>query len=133
VLAGIPEALPSLVKAQRLGAKAARVGFDWREDEDVLAKLDEELAELRVAVSSNDRGAVREEIGDALFTLAMLARRLDVDADEALSGTNAKFRRRFSEVERELIRRGVAIEEAGLPLLDSLWNETKGKTSDGGA
>ena len=99
MLSGIPKALPALVKAQRLGAKAARVGFDWREDADVLAKLDEESAELRVAVSSGDRSAVREEIGDALFTLAMLARRLDVDADEALAAANEKFGARFVRVE----------------------------------
>lgn len=125
VLSGIPPALPALVKAQRLGAKAARVGFDWREDEDVLAKLDEETAELRGAVVSGDRPAIREEIGDALFTLAMLARRLDVDADEALSAANAKFHTRFERVERELRRQGVPIEEAGLALMDRLWIEVK--------
>ena len=125
VLAGIPPALPALVKAQRLGAKAARVGFDWREDGDVLAKLDEETAELRAALASGDRAAVREEIGDALFTLAMLARRLDVDADEALAAANAKFRDRFTRVETVLRGRGVPIENAGLSLLDRLWNEAK--------
>ncbi len=125
VLAGIPPALPALVKAQRMGTKAARVGFDWREDEDVLAKLDEETAELRLAVASRDREAIREEIGDALFTVAMLARRLDVDADEALAGANAKFHARFAHVERELRRLRVPIEEAGPTLMDRLWNEAK--------
>lgn len=125
VLSGIPPALPPLVKAQRLGTKAARVGFEWREDVDVLAKLDEETAELRAAVASGDREAVREEIGDALFTLAMLARRLDVDADEALAAANTKFHSRFTRVEDELRRLGIPIEEAGLPLMDRLWNEVK--------
>jgi len=125
VLSGVPPALPALVKAQRLGAKAARVGFDWRQDDDVLAKLDEESTELRAAVASRDREQIREEIGDALFTLAMLARRLDVDADEALSGANAKFQARFERVERELRRQGVPIEEAGLALMDRLWNDVK--------
>lgn len=131
VLAGIPPALPALVKAQRLGTKAARVGFDWREDEDVVAKLAEETAELRVAVGSGDREAIREEIGDALFTLAMLARRLDVDADEALAAANAKFFRRFVRVEEKLRRGGVPIEEAGLSLMDRLWNEAKSERTEG--
>lgn len=125
VLSGIPPALPPLVKAQRLGTKAARVGFDWREDDDVLAKLDEETAELRAAVASGDRGAVREELGDTLFTLAMLARRLDVDADEALAAANAKFQTRFMRVEDELRRLGLPIEGADLQLLDRLWNKVK--------
>ena len=125
VLSGIPPALPALVKAQRLGTKAARVGFDWRDDEGVLAKLDEETGELAGAVASGDRSAIREEIGDTLFTLAMIARRFDVDADEALAGTNAKFRTRFETVERELRRLHVPIEEAGLDLMARLWNEVK--------
>ena len=125
VLSGIPPALPALVKAQRLGAKAARVGFDWRADADVMAKLDEEAGELRRAVDSGDREAIREELGDALFTLAMLARRFDVDADEALAGANAKFQTRFVRVEDELRRRGIPIEKAGLDLMDRLWNDVK--------
>ena len=125
VLAGIPPALPALVKAQRLGAKAARVGFDWREDGDVLAKLDEETAELRSAVLSGDRAAMCEEIGDALFTVAMLARRLDVDADAALAAANAKFHARFTRVEEELRKARIPIGEAGLALMDRLWNEVK--------
>jgi MazG family protein len=130
VLDGIPPALPALVKAQRLGAKAARVGFDWRQNEDVLSKLDEETDELRHAVASGDRASIREEIGDVLFTVAMLARRVDVDADEALAAANAKFHARFVAVEDELRRRGVPIEDAGLPLMDHLWNEAKASRSE---
>lgn len=125
ILSGIPAALPPLVKAQRLGTKAARVGFDWREDVDVLEKLDEEITELRSAVASGDRAAVREELGDAMFTLAMLARRLEVDADEALSAANAKFAYRFAGVEAELRRLRIPIENAGLDLLDRLWTKVK--------
>jgi len=125
VLAGIPRSLPALVTAQRLGTKAARVGFDWRDDTDVMAKLEEETAELSAAVASGDRAAVREELGDTLFTLAMVARRLDVDADEALAGANRKFTQRFARVEDELRRRGIPIEEAGLALMDELWNAAK--------
>lgn len=125
ILAGIPPALPSLVKAQRLGAKAARVGFDWESDDDVVQKLDEETSELKAALASGDREAAHEEIGDALFTLAMLARRLDLDADAALAAANAKFHTRFMRVESSLRALGVPIESAGFPLLDRLWNEAK--------
>lgn len=125
ILDGIPPALPSLVKAQRLGAKAARVGFDWEGDDDVVRKLDEETAELKAALASGDRAAVREELGDTIFTLAMLARRIDLDADAALSAANAKFQTRFARVEAALRGLGIPIESAGLPLMDRLWNEAK--------
>ena len=125
VLSGIPPALPALVKSQRLGEKAARVGFDWNEDADVVAKLEEETAELKAAIASGGREHVREEIGDALFTLAMIARRFRVDADEALSFANAKFTGRFTRIEAALRTRGVPIDEAGPALLDRLWNEAK--------
>jgi MazG family protein len=125
VLDGVPHALPALVKAQRLGTKAARVGFDWTDDDGVLAKLEEETAELRAAVAGGDRDAIREELGDTLFTLAMLARRLEVDADEALARANEKFRERFSRVEGEIRRRGVTLQEAGADLMNRLWDEAK--------
>jgi MazG family protein len=126
VLSGIPRALPALQKAQRLGTKAARVGFDWERVQDLFAKLDEEAVELRQAVDEQDAEGVRQELGDLLFTIAMLARRLEVDPEEALEGTNRKFVSRFRRMEEELRRRGVPIEEAGSPLLDRLWNEAKG-------
>jgi len=125
VLAGIPTALPALQKAHRLGTKAARVGFDWERDEDLLDKIEEELGEFRHALRSGNRDAVREEIGDLLFALAMLSRRLDVDPERALEGTNRKFRRRFEAIERAVRERGVALDAAGLDLLDRLWNEAK--------
>ena len=125
VLAGIPTALPALLKAQRLGTKASRVGFDWRRPEDVLDKVDEEIAELRAAVLEGDREAAHEEIGDALFSLAMLGRHVGVDPEAALEATNAKFRDRFTAIESRLRERGVKIEEAGIDLLDRLWNELK--------
>ena len=125
ILDGIPHALPSLVKAQRLGAKAARVGFDWPSSEAVVDKLREETAELSRAIAEADGAAVREEIGDALFTLAMLARRLEIDADEALAAANAKFRERFTRVEEELAAHGIPIHDAGLPVLERLWGEAK--------
>ena len=113
------------MKAQRLGTKAGRVGFDWERDEDVVTKLEEETAELRVALAAKDRASVIEEIGDALFTVTMLARRLDVDADAALAGANAKFERRFRYVENQLAGRGIPIAEAPLALMERLWEEAK--------
>jgi MazG family protein len=125
VLSGVPRALPALLKAQRLSTKAARVGFDWRSDADVVEKLAEELTELRSAIESRDGLAAREELGDLLFTAANLGRRLGMDPEEALEGANRKFARRFARVEAELERQGVPLEEAGLDLMDRLWNEVK--------
>lgn len=126
VLAGIPRSLPALLKAQRLGTKAARVGFDWGRDADVLDKVEEEIEEMRRALEAGEPGAIREELGDVLFSLVMLGRRLGVDAEEALERTNRKFQTRFEEIERELSTRGVKVEEAGFELLDQLWEESKG-------
>jgi MazG family protein len=127
VLAGVPRALPALLKAQRLSTKAARVGFDWPSEGDVVDKLAEELDELRRAVEAGDRNAMREELGDLLFTAANLGRRLGVDPEEALEGANRKFAERFVEVEAELRRLGVPVEEAGLERMDRLWNEVKSR------
>jgi MazG family protein len=128
VLAGIPRGLPALLKAQRLGTKAARVGFDWHREADVLDKIDEEVGELRRAAEAGRPEEVREEFGDLLFSLVMLARRLEVDAEEALEGANRKFQARFREVERRLAAAGIPIEDAGLATLDRVWTEVKGKS-----
>jgi tetrapyrrole methylase family protein/MazG family protein len=125
VLSGVPRALPALQKAQRLSTKAARVGFDWPTDGEVVDKLAEEMEELRSAVDAHDGDAAREELGDLLFTAANLGRRLGVDPEEALERANRKFAERFARVEDELKRRGVPIEEAGLDRMDRLWNEVK--------
>jgi tetrapyrrole methylase family protein/MazG family protein len=127
LLDGIPRALPALLKALRLGEKAARVGFDWVRPAEILDKLDEELGELRGALSSRNRDEMREEIGDLLFTLAMLARRLEIDPEQALEATNLKFRERFTWIESELRRRGVAIRDTGLDELERLWQQSKGR------
>src|SRR5437763_15342777 len=91
VLAGVPQSLPALLKAARLTEKAARVGFDWRRTEDVFDKLDEEIAEVRDAVAEGDAAHVQEEIGDLLFTIANIARKLDVNAEAALQSANRKL------------------------------------------
>lgn len=133
VLGGIPRALPALPKAQRIGTKVARVGFDWAGPDDVLAKIDEELAELRAAVSRQDPAALREEVGDLLFSVTMLARKVGIDAEAALEGTNRKFVGRFEAMERALARDGQEVREAGLETLERMWNEAKRGERDGAA
>ena len=125
VLAGIPTALPALLKAHRLGTKAARVGFDWEDPLQVLDKVEEEIRELRGAIAADARPAIADELGDVLFSLVMFGRRMGVDAEEALERTNRRFRSRFEAMEQELARRGIPVDEAGLELLDRLWNEVK--------
>ncbi len=133
VLSGIPTALPALPKAHRLGTKAARVGFDWPTNDDVLRKIDEELHELRAGLASGDPTAIADEIGDLLFSVTMLARRLDVDPEAALERTNRKFARRFAAVEARLAREGREASDAGLATLDRLWNEVKRREARGEA
>jgi tetrapyrrole methylase family protein/MazG family protein len=125
VLAGVPKALPSMMKAMLIGTRAARVGFDWERATEVIEKVDEELDELRVAVSAGDRDAARAELGDLLFSLVNLARKLDLDPEEALERTNGKFRSRFRRIEREIARQGMTVEEAGSELMERLWDEAK--------
>ncbi|HET8774747.1 MAG TPA: nucleoside triphosphate pyrophosphohydrolase, partial [Thermoanaerobaculia bacterium] len=112
LLAGIPQSMPALLKASRLTEKAARVGFDWRRTEDVFDKLDEEIAELREAVASGDAAHVHEEIGDLLFTIANIARKVNVNPEEALQSTNRKFMSRFQSMESRVESfEGLTLEE----------------------
>ena len=127
LFSGVPTSLPALLAAYRMTQKAAGVGFDWPDAEAVLAKADEEIAEVREALAQGDRDAVREEVGDLLFTLANLARKLDVDPEAALAGTNRKFRYRFSKIEEGLAARGKTAAEATLEEMDALWEEAKGE------
>ena len=125
LFSGVPSSLPALLAAYRLTQKAAGVGFDWPEAAPVLDKADEEIAELRQALAAGDRDAVREEVGDLLFTIANLARKLDVDPEAALAGTNLKFRRRFARIEEGLAAQGKTAAEATLEEMDALWEEAK--------
>jgi len=132
VLAGVAPTLPALLQAERLTRKAAGVGFDWNDVEGVLAKLDEEIAELRRSLDgaqegSRDTDAVTDELGDLLFTVANLARHLGLDAEGALAAANAKFRRRFEEVERTLRARGRRLDEATLEEMENAWREAKAR------
>lgn len=126
-LDGVPVGLPALARAQKLGRRASRVGFDWPDTDGVRAKLEEETRELAAAIADRERvpEAVDEELGDVLFTLANLARHLDVDAEGALRRASLKFERRFRAVEARLAAAGRTPEEAGADELERLWNEVK--------
>lgn len=124
-LDGIPPALPALVRALKLQQKAAQVGFDWKEAEPVLAKIDEEFSELREAVESGDRDAMTDEFGDVLFALVNYGRHLGIDPEAALRQTNDKFRSRFHSVEQRLGAAGNSLNAATLEEMETLWQQVK--------
>lgn len=126
VLADLPSALPALMRAQKLQARAARIGFDWSEPAPILAKIEEELGELGAAIAAEEGSDRRaEELGDLLFAVVNLARRLEIDAEEALRAANAKFERRFRAVEERARATGRDPASLGLEVLDALWEEVK--------
>lgn len=125
LLAGVPQSLPALLKASRLTEKASRVGFDWRRTEDVFTKLDEELGEVKEAIAANDPAKIHEELGDLLFTIANIARKLNVNPEEALQSTNRKFTRRFEAMERSVRAELRNLDELTLEEMDALWDAAK--------
>ena len=126
ILDNLPLTLPSMMRAQKMQKRAAKVGFDWPDISDVWAKLDEELAELHEAIDQKQgRERISAELGDILFVLANVARWLKVDADAALRSTNLKFIRRFQIIEQTLKARSLAFEEMTLAELDAIWDEAK--------
>ncbi|WP_425090553.1 nucleoside triphosphate pyrophosphohydrolase [Tropicimonas sp. S265A] len=125
VLDGVALGLPALMRALKLQKRAARVGFDWTEIDDVLSKLREEADELAEARATSDPEKVREEFGDFLFVAVNLGRHLDVDPEQALREANAKFTRRFAYIEAELAKRGTAPADSTLAEMDALWTAAK--------
>jgi MazG family protein len=127
LLDGVSSKLPALLEAYQLTAKASRVGFDWEQLADVFAKLDEEVAELRAEVdrAQRDQGALAAEVGDLLFVVTNVARRLGVEPEVALKAANRKFRRRFHHVEMRLAEEGRSCVEASLAEMDALWDQAK--------
>lgn len=123
VLAGVPQSLPALVKAWRLQEKTAQVGFEWERAEDVWQKVEEELAELREAVTqSQDKHHIEEELGDVFFALVNYARFLGIDPESALEKVNKKFKERFEYIEKHAPR---ALQDMSLQEMDALWNRAK--------
>jgi tetrapyrrole methylase family protein/MazG family protein len=126
VLSGIPRHLPALLKAYRVQEKVSRVDFDWKNKEDVFSKIEEEIDELKKAsIKKIKKRRVEDEMGDILFSWVNLARHLKINPEFALRRTIDKFVKRFNYIERQLKKRKIPLKEAGLPLLDSLWEEAK--------
>jgi tetrapyrrole methylase family protein / MazG family protein len=125
LLDSVPRALPALVEAQQLTTRAAHVGFDWDNAEQVLEKLQEELAEFDVARRAASQEELEGELGDMLFVLVNLARFVKADPEQALRKTNAKFRQRFGYIERKLAEQGKSPEDSTLAEMDALWEEAK--------
>jgi len=124
-LASLPNALPALMRAQKAQSKVARVNFDWTELRDVIAKVDEELGELKSAIESEDQKSIEDEIGDLLFAVVNLSRKCKLDAESALQAATDKFVRRFNLLEDELRKRGQKLGDVDLAELDAIWNEIK--------
>lgn len=125
MLDGVVKGLPSLLQAYKLQEKAAKVGFDWDKDEDVLAKLDEERQEFQEALQEQDGDHAEEEAGDVLFVFANVCRHFHIEPECALHRANSKFRRRFSHVEQRVKESGRSWNEFSLDELDSFWKEAK--------
>ena len=128
-LSGVPKTLPSLLRAYEISARAAAVGFDWARPEDVLDKIDEEVAEVRREVETGATGNLsraEEEMGDLLFAIANLSRKLGIEPEAALRRANEKFTKRFDAVERAFVTRGRVLSEATLEEMEAEWQRVKG-------
>src|SRR5207245_111651 len=121
----LPLALPALMRAQKAQSKVARVNFDWTEVRDVIAKVEEEIQELKQAVLEQDRKSIEDEAGDLLFAVVNLARKCKLDAESALQGATDKFVARFNRLEDELQSRGKKLGEVDLAELDAIWDQIK--------
>ncbi len=125
VLSGVPDALPSLIKAYRIQDKARNVGFDWKEKEDVWDKVYEELEELKAELAKGDKDNSIRELGDFLFSVINAARLYKLNPDNALEMTNQKFIRRFNYVEDHSMKQGKSLKDMTLEEMDKLWDEAK--------
>ena len=125
ILEGIPRELPALLRAHRIQARASRVGFDWKQVEDVLVKLDEELEEFRTALEKRDRREIEDELGDLFFVLVNISRFVGVNPEDALRKTISKFISRFRYIEMKAAEARVKLSEMTLEEMDALWDEAK--------
>ncbi len=128
LVGGVPKTFPSLLRAAKITKKAARVGFDWETTDQVLAKVDEEVAELKEAVERGREDELEHELGDILFALVNLARFLKVNPEIALRSANARFERRFAAMEKIAAESGHSIEGTDLATLDKFWEMAKKRT-----
>lgn len=127
LLEDVPDHLSPLPKALQVTRRVSQAGFDWPDPSGILKKFDEELQELRTALSLKNREKIREEIGDLFFVLVNLSRFLNIDPEEALERTIVKFVSRFRYIETSLKKKGKTIYQSSLPEMDLLWEEAKGK------
>ena len=127
VLAGVPNALPALIKAHRIQDKARNVGFDWEKREQVWDKVQEEFNELKQEIDNMDPDKMEAEFGDLFFSLINAARLYKINPDNALERTNQKFIRRFNYLEEHTIKEGKSLKEMSLEEMDRIWNEAKSK------
>lgn len=125
ILDGIPIALPALLRGQKIQKRAARVGFDWDHIQDVISKVDEELAEVKESLKKNQQAEIEMEIGDLLFAIVNLCRFVELQAEETLRKSNRKFIQRFKRMEKILEKQGKDISEQSLTTLDAIWEEVK--------
>ena len=132
LLDGVSSKAPALMEAHQLSTKAARVGFDWKNVDDIFDKLEEEIGELREAIQTHtasngeaEHTRVREELGDLLFAVTNIARRMQVEPEAALKLTNRKFRKRFGYIETKLTERGTALDQVSVDEMEDLWQEAK--------
>jgi len=123
ILDGVPTSLPALLRSRRIQEKAANVGFDWEKMDQVLLKVDEEIAELKEAITDNK--GITEELGDVLFTVVNLSRHLDINPEQALNESTNKFIKRFKKIEKDLKDKKIDIKKLSLEELDALWEKNK--------
>lgn len=124
-LGSVPRAFPALMEALKLQEQAAKVGFDWSDAEPILDKIEEEIAEFRVALSRGDKKHISDELGDVIFAMANIGRHVGTDPENALRGTNTKFRRRFAHIEKGLEASGISLNDATLDEMEALWQDAK--------
>ena len=125
VIDGVPRALPSLLRAQRITSKAARVNFDWPDAHAAWTKVEEECREAKAALAADDRARLQDELGDVLFSLVNVARLASIDAEEALHGAVEKFRRRFTGMENDLSAQGKSVGSVSQAELERSWDAVK--------
>jgi tetrapyrrole methylase family protein/MazG family protein len=125
ILEGVPESMPSLLRAHRLQSRASRAGFDWKRAEDALGKVEEELREFKEAISSRDQSDVEDELGDIFFALVNVSRFVGVNPEDALRRTISKFISRFRHIEMSAADAGVSLKDLSLEEMDALWDEAK--------
>jgi XTP/dITP diphosphohydrolase len=125
ILSGVPNSLPSMVKAMRLQEKAKQVGFEWENKEQVWEKVEEESNELKEAIETGEQQQIEDEFGDLVFSLINYARFLQVDAENALERTNKKFIHRFTQMEKMALEKGKSLDQLSLDEMDAIWNSIK--------